>query len=106
MTPEMDSLTKLGGTALALAVLLYMLRFFMTKLDKKDEDAKEAAKEAKTTAEKKDAVIASLIERQAGQSVAMMGMMERMADALERIERRLEHDSGLERSNPGIRAGT
>ena len=73
-----------GGT---IAVLVWLVHYFQGKLDTKDT------------------VIAKMVEDQGKRDVVMAGALERIASALDRIERRLEGHHG-ELSNPGIRSVT
>lgn len=77
---------KTAASALGVAgVLGYMLRYFMNKLDARDAESKLAI-------EKKDAIIASLIEKQAARDMTMMAALERIASAMDRMERHLDAD--------------
>lgn len=84
---------KTAASALGVAaVLSYMLRYFMNKLDAKDAEAKAAALA-------KDTQVASMIEKQAARDLIctqaqerMAATLERISGALDRVERRMDSD--------------
>lgn len=75
----LKSFISAGGT---IAVLVYMVRYFQAKLDKKDD---------LVTA--KDATIAGIIEKQAARDVVISATLERIASAIDRMERRMDVDN-------------
>jgi len=75
----LKSFISAGGT---IAVLVYMVRYFQSKLDKKDEQI--AAK---------DTIIVNMVEKQSTRDVIVSGMLERIAASLDRVERRMDQDN-------------
>jgi hypothetical protein len=72
---DIDALKTFVGAGGTVAVLVWLVRYFQGKLDSKDT------------------LIASMIEKQGARDVIMATTLDRIAGALDRIERRLDGDN-------------